>query len=204
MTRENSGLAGGSSGARLALAAMLLATFVLAGCAPVVAQGPAPAQPPAATSAPAPAAATPAPAGTTSAGSGALVKMVQMANFGRYLVDDQGRTLYAYTNDSANTSNCYDQCAATWPPFLTTGAPQAGTGVTASLLGAAPRKDGTMQVTYGGAPLYYYSKDPAPGDVNGQRVGGVWFVLSPRGTEMRNGVGTPGVRPTATPTAGSY
>ena len=58
--------------------------------------------------------------------------------------------------------------------------PQAGDGVDASLLGTTTRKDGTTQVTYNGWPLYYYVKDQKPGDVTGQDVGDVWYVLSPR------------------------
>ena len=107
-----------------------------------------------------------------------------MANFGLFLVDDKGMTLYLYTKDTPNTSNCYDQCAAAWPPFLTNGAPLAGTGITPSLLGTTTRKDGKTQVTYNGNPLYYFAKDQKAGDITGQGVGGVWFVLSPRGAGM--------------------
>ena len=118
-----------------------------------------------------------------------------MANFGLFLVDDKGMTLYLYTKDTPNTSNCYDQCAAAWPPFLTNGAPLAGTGITPSLLGTTTRKDGKTQVTYNGNPLYYFAKDQKPGDIAGQGVGGVWFVLSPRGAGMTSskapGQGTP-------------
>jgi predicted lipoprotein with Yx(FWY)xxD motif len=53
--------------------------------------------------------------------------------------------------------------------------------VDASLLGTTQRKDGTVQVTYDGMPLYYYFKDHAAGDVTGQGVGNVWYVLSPDG-----------------------
>jgi hypothetical protein len=49
------------------------------------------------------------------------------------------------------------------------------------------RSDGSSQVTYGGWPLYYYSGDAAPGDVNGQGVNGVWYVVSPDGDEIRSG-----------------
>jgi predicted lipoprotein with Yx(FWY)xxD motif len=138
-----------------------------------------------------------AAAGVTA--GGATVMMVQKANFGRYLTDSKGQTLYSYKPDTANTSTCYGSCASAWPPLLVTGAPVAGTGVNTAQLGTTKRTDGTTQVTYNGAPLYYYAGDGVPGDINGQGVGGVWYVLSPRGTPMLNGVGTPGVRPSATP-----
>jgi predicted lipoprotein with Yx(FWY)xxD motif len=36
-----------------------------------------------------------------------------------------------------------------------------------------------MQVTYKGAPLYYFSNDTKAGDTNGQGTAGVWFVAAP-------------------------
>ena len=94
-------------------------------------------------------------------------------------------TLYLFTKDTPNTTVCYEKCAVAWPPLLTTGDPVAGEGVDAALLGTTARTDGTVQVTYNGWPLYYYEKDKAPGDVVGQNVGDVWFVISPAG-EMIN------------------
>jgi predicted lipoprotein with Yx(FWY)xxD motif len=34
-------------------------------------------------------------------------------------------------------------------------------------------------VTFNGWPLYTFANDKAPGQVNGQGVGGVWFVATP-------------------------
>lgn len=106
------------------------------------------------------------------------------ATLGSFLVDDKGMTLYMFTKDTPNTSTCYDKCAAAWPPLLTTGKPVAGTGADASLLGTTMRTDGTTQVTYNGWPLYYYTKDTAIGDTNGQNTGSVWFVVSPAGMQI--------------------
>jgi predicted lipoprotein with Yx(FWY)xxD motif len=103
---------------------------------------------------------------------------------GSFLADDKGLTLYLFTKDTPNTSNCYDKCATAWPPLFTKGAPAAGDGVDTSLLGTTTRKDGSIQVTYNGWPLYYYVKDEKPGDVTGQDVGGVWYVISPEGAKV--------------------
>jgi predicted lipoprotein with Yx(FWY)xxD motif len=65
-----------------------------------------------------------------------------------------------------------------WPPLLTTGAPKVGFGADDGLLGTTKRTDGTTQVTYNKLPLYYFTPDKAPGDVNGQAVKNVWFVMS--------------------------
>jgi predicted lipoprotein with Yx(FWY)xxD motif len=115
---------------------------------------------------------------------GAAVDLGQNDTLGSFLVDDKGMTLYLFTKDTPNTSNCYDKCATAWPPLLTTGDPVAGEGVDASLLGTTTRTDGAVQVTYNGWPLYYYEKDKAPGDVTGQDVGDVWFVVSAEGDQV--------------------
>jgi predicted lipoprotein with Yx(FWY)xxD motif len=52
------------------------------------------------------------------------------------------------------------------------------------MFGTTTRTDGTVQVTYNGWPLYYYEKDKAPGDVTGQDVGGVWYVVSAAGEQV--------------------
>jgi predicted lipoprotein with Yx(FWY)xxD motif len=50
-----------------------------------------------------------------------------------------------------------------------------------SLLGTIDRPDGSVQATYDGFPLYYFAGDAAPGDANGESVGGVWFIADPAG-----------------------
>ncbi len=100
---------------------------------------------------------------------------------GDVLVGPNGRTLYMFTKDTKNTSNCYEACATNWPPLLTDIAPIADTGVTRGLLGTTKRTDGKLQVTYAGMPLYYWVNDKAAGDVTGQKVGEVWWVVAPNG-----------------------
>jgi predicted lipoprotein with Yx(FWY)xxD motif len=114
----------------------------------------------------------------------ATVSLEQNDELGSFLVDDKGMTLYLFTKDTPNTTVCYEKCAVAWPPLLTNGDAVAGEGVDASLLGTTNRTDGTVQVTYNGWPLYYYEKDKAPGDVTGQDVGGVWYVVSAEGEQV--------------------
>jgi len=114
----------------------------------------------------------------------ATVNLGTNGTLGSFLVDDKGMTLYLFTKDTPNTTVCYEKCAVAWPPLLTTGAPVAGEGVDASLFGTTTRTDGAVQVTYNGWPLYYYEKDKAPGDVTGQDVGGVWYVISAEGDQV--------------------
>ena len=115
---------------------------------------------------------------------------VAKSRLGRILVDSKGITLYDFPPDKGTTSVCYGACAALWPPLLTHGKPVAGPGARASLLGTTKRKDGKLQVTYGGHPLYYFVTDRKPGQTTGQGVnhfGGPWWVISPAGKEIHRG-----------------
>jgi predicted lipoprotein with Yx(FWY)xxD motif len=113
---------------------------------------------------------------------------VGTTRFGQVLVDGNGRTLYLFVADSGTQSTCNSAaCVQYWPPVLTSGAPQAGSGVTASLLGTTTRQDGKTEVTYAGHPLYYFISDAKAGDVTGQGVnafGGPWYVVSPAGMQI--------------------
>ncbi|MGE5124231.1 MAG: hypothetical protein ACM3H7_06900 [Acidobacteriaceae bacterium] len=100
---------------------------------------------------------------------------------GEFLVDGNGMTLYIFTKDSPDKSNCTGSCLTNWPPLLTQGSPKLGSGIDDSKIGTALLADGTHIVTYNHLPLYYYIKDSKPGDTSGQGVGGVWYVLSPDG-----------------------
>ena len=128
-------------------------------------------------------------AGSTTATAGTTVKIVN-SKLGRILVDSKGITLYDFVKDKGTTSVCYGACAALWPPLLTKGKPVAAPGVRGSLLGTTKRKDGKLEVTYNGHPLYYFVTDRKPGQTTGQGVnqfGGPWWVLSPAGKEIHRG-----------------
>ena len=118
---------------------------------------------------------------TTTASSEAAGGLVTVADsaLGSILVDGDGNTLYLFTPDNQGESVCYDQCETAWPPLVDQ--IEAGERVDASLLGTAPRTDGSDQVTYNGWPLYYFANDTAPGDTNGQAINDVWYVLAPEG-----------------------
>ncbi|MBI5877366.1 MAG: hypothetical protein HZB53_06930 [Chloroflexi bacterium] len=123
-------------------------------------------------------------------GEGNIIKpsglqVIKNDKLGQFLADEAGRTLYMYTKDTKDTSVCTDKCEQAWPPLLVLGQPAVQAGVTASLIGTTPRKDGTMQMTYKGMPLYYYAKDINPGDTTGQAVGTVWYVVAPDGSVMK-------------------
>ena len=146
---------------------------------------------------------TNAVAGASVARKGAVVKL-RKTTFGKVLVDARGRTLYLYTPDTKNTSACYGQCASFWPPLLSSGKPRAARGLKASLLGTTVRKDGKHQVTYAGHPLYLFANDAKPGQVNGQGVQGVWWVVNAAGrkvTRTAKAATAPATTPTTTTTS---
>jgi predicted lipoprotein with Yx(FWY)xxD motif len=65
--------------------------------------------------------------------------------------------------------------------------PKAGAGARQSLLGTTRRNDGSLQVTYGGRPLYYYVGD-GKGQILCQNVdefGGLWLILRGSGRLVR-------------------
>ncbi len=109
------------------------------------------------------------------------VQVATNPQFGEILVDGNGMTLYMYTKDEADKSNCAGGCLEAWPPLLADGTVIAGDGVDANLLGETALADGSMIVTYNHMPLYYWKGDSKPGDTSGQDVNQVWYVVSPAG-----------------------
>jgi predicted lipoprotein with Yx(FWY)xxD motif len=129
--------------------------------------------------------------GGGSAGSSAKASTstvsVRHVQLGSVLVGGNGTTLYLFEKDSGPKSTCAGACATAWPPLTVKGKPTGGAGVKAALLGTTKRKDGTVQVTYAGHPLYYYSGDHSPGQTSGEGLkafGAEWYVLSPSGKKV--------------------
>jgi predicted lipoprotein with Yx(FWY)xxD motif len=122
-----------------------------------------------ATGNPTPAAAPPAAAGPTIAKT--TVQVLTNSSAGQYLADPYGMTLYTRTADPPGASSCAGSCSVIWialqPPSGSMTLPSNATGT----LGVINRDDGTQQVTYNGAPLYLYTGDLQPGDVNGTIAG---------------------------------
>lgn len=90
-------------------------------------------------------------------------------------------TVYIFTKDvkDSGTSNCTGNCLVTWPALTVDAGvtPTGGPGVTGTLGTITRADDGTLQVTYNGLPLYFFSGDAAPGDSNG--VYANWEAVTP-------------------------
>lgn len=93
------------------------------------------------------------------------------SSMGKIYTDAKGMTLYTFDKDEPGKSNCYDQCAVNWPPFLAEAGAMAEGEWT-----IVDRTDGTKQWAYEGKPLYLYIEDKKAGDVTGEGKGGVWHV----------------------------
>jgi len=88
-------------------------------------------------------------------------------------------TLYIFKNDPPGQTACTEGCLENWPALLVpSGEPSAGAGV-GGQLSLLTRPEGVSQVMHNNLPLYYFAGDQAPGDVNGQGVGDVWFAATP-------------------------
>jgi predicted lipoprotein with Yx(FWY)xxD motif len=145
---------------------------------PVVTSAPEVTTAPIATSAPE---VTMEPVAPAAAQPEAVINVASDAKLGKILVDGKGMTLYMFTKDEADKSNCSGKCIDNWPPLLTQGHPTLGEGVDASMIGTATLADGSMIVSYNHMPLYTFIKDKAPGDITGQGSNNVWYVVAPDG-----------------------
>jgi predicted lipoprotein with Yx(FWY)xxD motif len=107
------------------------------------------------------------------------VKVTNNPTQGNILTDPAGKTLYIYTNDVANSgkSTVSGNLLVAWPALVqASGDPVKPQGLDGTL-SLITRDDGSKQVAYNGMPLYYFNRDAAPGDVNGQGLNNVWFVV---------------------------
>ena len=115
--------------------------------------------------------------------------VAERAPYGQYLTNGDGQALYLFTADTRGESSaCYEACAQAWPPLLTgDDSVDAAAAVDTSLIGTLERRDGAMQITYNGWPLYTFQQDAGSGTVEGQDVhgfGGEWYLVSPAGQQI--------------------
>jgi predicted lipoprotein with Yx(FWY)xxD motif len=124
--------------------------------------------------------------------SGAVKLSVRTTDYGHVLFGPGGKPVYMFAPDRRSKSTCYGTCAKYWPPLLATSKPLAGPGVKANLLGTTTRKDGKVQVTYNGHPLYYDNmpgESHTSGEIGCQHLnvnGGIWLIMKPNGRPNRS------------------
>jgi len=105
---------------------------------------------------------------------------------GAYMEDGGGFLLFPVYSFSG--TSCTGACAAAWPPVISQGTP--GTlGALSGTIGSASLADGTTQLTYNGAPLYFDANEAlkigpngamAEGNGNGASgPGGTFSLVTP-------------------------
>lgn len=106
---------------------------------------------------------------------------VSSTDVGDALVGAGGFTLYGFTTDSEGVPTCTEACADAWPPLMVDSA-DVPAGLDSAVFSVVEQPDGGFQLKAGAWPLYFFAGDTAPGDVNGQASGDVWFVAAPDGS----------------------
>jgi predicted lipoprotein with Yx(FWY)xxD motif len=110
----------------------------------------------------------------------AKIQVLTNDQVGKYLADGKGMTLYYYTKDEPGVSRCTAGCLQSWPAFYgDVNHLKVPNGFNKADFGTLKRDDtGRQQITFKGYPLYYYVPDQQKGDVNGQGIGGVWYIVN--------------------------
>jgi predicted lipoprotein with Yx(FWY)xxD motif len=103
-----------------------------------------------------------------------VYKVMPSGKLGHIFTDLKGMTLYTYKKDTSGVSHCMGGCLKVWPPYTTVSQPSE----LPSGISVVKRTDGTLQYAYKDMPLYYFSNDKKAGDVNGEGIGNLWFVVS--------------------------
>jgi predicted lipoprotein with Yx(FWY)xxD motif len=102
------------------------------------------------------------------------------SDLGQILVNGKGLTLYAFELDSGTDATaCGSGCDSTWPA-LEAKKVKVGKGLDASLIAS----NSSNHVSYSGHLLYNYAGDSAPGDTNGDGIGGVWHAVGADGNPL--------------------
>jgi predicted lipoprotein with Yx(FWY)xxD motif len=108
-----------------------------------------------------------------------LVRKVD--GFGRIVVDSEGFVLYRFDGDTPSSANCQGRCTKLWQPVLAMKVTPVGE-IPRIKLGIVERPGDTHQLTLGGAPLYRFVRDAAPGEATGHGVDGQWWAVTADGT----------------------
>ncbi|MFH6602866.1 hypothetical protein ACEZ3G_05215 [Maribacter algicola] len=106
------------------------------------------------------------------------IRLIDNAAFGKIMTDAEGKSLYLFSRDTKDTSECLDGCLSSWPVFFQETI-TVDTGLNTADFATIDRTDGAKQTTYKGWPLYYFANDTSEGDTNGDGVNDIWYVAKP-------------------------
>jgi predicted lipoprotein with Yx(FWY)xxD motif len=122
--------------------------------------------------------------------AGSAVAAPASTALGKILVNNAGRTIYDFANDTPGVSKCYGACAQDWMPVPAPDTLPASLPGVSAVVGSTKRADGTQQLTVAGHPVYTFEGDSAAGQTNGNGItlnGGLWTAVSPNGSPVAAG-----------------
>ncbi|MFG2991980.1 SCO0930 family lipoprotein [Streptomyces sp. NPDC048257] len=127
-------------------------------------------------------AAAPAPAEGGAAEADGKLSVAKDPKLGDHIVDGKGMTVYRFKPDTQwpMTSKCVGDCLAKWPVVAPVEKAK-DKGIVEKNYTVLNRPDGQKQQSVDCWPVYTFTGDKKPGDVNGQGVGGTWYAVSPEG-----------------------
>lgn len=119
------------------------------------------------------------------AAAGAVLLKTASSPLGTIAVDGEGMTVYIYNPDkeNSNADSCDENCLRYWPAVTSTTDSPVVQGINAAI-GTVPGPEGSFQVTVNGKPVYRYLDDKVPGDMLGQGVGSLWFMIDEYGNPV--------------------
>jgi predicted lipoprotein with Yx(FWY)xxD motif len=125
---------------------------------------------------------TAAPSSTAASSSTTLSVAMNTKVGKQVIVDSSGKTVYMYEPDGASReSQVPSGIKSVWPAVPTTATSTVGSGLDMTKFRVITNADNSIVAQYNDHLLYTFINDNAPGDANGQALGGVWFTLSPSG-----------------------
>jgi predicted lipoprotein with Yx(FWY)xxD motif len=123
---------------------------------------------------------------STAPGAEPTLQLVD-TSLGKVVAGGDGKVLYLYTPDGTSAESTVPEATLrAWPPVVVKGSPTVGDGLEQSKVDATKQADGQKWVRYNDHLLYGFAGDAAPGDINGNGIGGVWFPVNADGDAIKS------------------
>jgi predicted lipoprotein with Yx(FWY)xxD motif len=120
----------------------------------------------------------------TTAAPAAVLQANDNPWFGPVLTDDAGISVYVIELGH----DCIGECLLLWTPVPFEAATAVDPDLTPELISSIGGPGETIQVTYDGHPLFYFTEDFVEGDVNGHHFyefGYASYLIAPTGDVLR-------------------
>jgi predicted lipoprotein with Yx(FWY)xxD motif len=120
---------------------------------------------------------------TLAGATGSQLQKITVKPYSGILANAKRHTLYVLSVEKGGTLHCKSACTPIWPPLLVKSSVTSlsiGAGVVGRI-GFIKRSATMKQVTYNGFPVYTFSGDSGPSQVNGQGIvadDGTWHLTN--------------------------